>query len=31
MNCAACAITIEEALLRVPGVRAVQVSAASHR
>jgi len=31
MHCAACAITIEEALLRVPGVRAVQVSAASHR
>jgi len=31
MHCAACAITIEEALLRVPGVRSVQVSAASHR
>lgn len=31
MHCAACAISIEEALLRLPGVRSVQVSAASHR
>lgn len=31
MHCAACAITIEDALLRVPGVQSVQVSAASHR
>ncbi len=31
MHCAACAISIEEALRRVPGVKSVQVSAASHR
>ena len=31
MHCAACAISIEEALRRVPGVQSVQVSAASHR
>ncbi len=31
MHCAACAITIEDTLLRLPGVRSVQVSAASHR
>ena len=31
MHCAACAIAIEEALLQVPGVQSVQVSAASHR
>ena len=31
MHCAACAITIEEALLQVPGVQSVQISAASHR
>ena len=31
MHCAACAITIEDALLQVPGVQSVQVSAASHR
>ena len=31
MHCAACAISIEDALRRVPGVREVQVSAASHR
>ena len=31
MHCAACAISIEEALRKVPGVKSVQVSAASHR
>lgn len=31
MHCAACAITIEEALLQVPGVRAARVSASSQR
>ncbi len=31
MHCAACAIHIEDALKAVPGVGAVQVSAASHR
>ena len=31
MHCAACAITIEDALLQVPGVQSVQISAASHR
>jgi P-type Cu2+ transporter len=31
MHCAACAITIEEALLQVPGVQSVQISGASHR
>jgi len=31
MHCAACAISIEDALRQVPGVKSVQVSAASHR
>lgn len=31
MHCAACAITIEDALLQVPGVQSVQISGASHR
>jgi Cu2+-exporting ATPase len=31
MHCAACAISIEDALRQVPGVHSVQVSAASHR
>jgi P-type Cu2+ transporter len=31
MHCAACAITIEDALRSVPGVASVQISAASHR
>lgn len=31
MYCAACALTIEDALLAVPGVLQVEVSAASHR
>ncbi len=31
MHCAACALTIEDALLAVPGVASVQVSAGSHR
>jgi Cu2+-exporting ATPase len=31
MHCAACALTIEEALRQVPGVVSVEVSAASHR
>lgn len=31
MHCAACAITLEDALRAVPGVRSVQISAASHR
>ena len=31
MHCAACALTIEDALRRVPGVLSAEVSAASHR
>ncbi len=31
MHCAACAITLEDALRAVPGVSSVQVNAASHR
>ncbi|WP_416548663.1 heavy metal translocating P-type ATPase [Limnohabitans sp. DCL3] len=31
MHCAACAITLEDALLAVPGVKSVQISGASHR
>jgi Cu2+-exporting ATPase len=31
MHCAACALTIEDALRAVPGVQSVDVSAASHR
>ena len=31
MHCAACAVTIEEALRSIPGVRTAEVSAASHR
>ena len=31
MHCAACAITLEEALRAVPGVQSVQISGASHR
>ena len=31
MNCTACAINIEEALMSVPGVKSAQISAASHR
>ena len=31
MHCTACAITLEDALRRVPGVKEVQVSSASHR
>jgi Cu2+-exporting ATPase len=31
MHCAACSLTVEEALLRVPGVISAQVGAASHR
>jgi Cu2+-exporting ATPase len=31
MHCAACSLTIEDALKRVPGVVSVQVGAASHR
>ena len=31
MHCAACALTIEDALLRVPGVVEAEVSAGSHR
>ncbi|WP_231694529.1 heavy metal translocating P-type ATPase [Ottowia caeni] len=31
MHCAACAVTIEEALRAIPGVRTAEVSAASHR
>ena len=31
MHCAACALTIEDALRQVPGVRSANVSAASHR
>ena len=31
MHCAACAITLEDALRAVPGVQSVQISGASHR
>ena len=31
MHCAACSLTVEDAIARVPGVLEVQVSAASHR
>jgi Cu2+-exporting ATPase len=31
MHCAACAFTLEAALLAVPGVRAVEANAATHR
>lgn len=31
MHCAACAFTVEAALMAVPGVRAVEVNAATHR
>ena len=31
MHCAACAITLEDALRSVPGVDSVQINAASHR
>ena len=31
MHCAACSITVEDALSRVPGVVSAQVSAGSHR
>jgi Cu2+-exporting ATPase len=31
MHCAACAITLEDALRSVPGVQSVQISGASHR
>jgi Cu2+-exporting ATPase len=31
MHCAACAITLEDALMAVPGVKSVQISGASHR
>jgi len=31
MHCAACAFTVEDALLAVPGVKAVEVNAATHR
>jgi len=31
MHCAACAFTVEEALLSVPGVRLAEVNAATHR
>ncbi len=31
MHCAACALTVEDALQRMPGVRSAQVGAASHR
>ncbi|HEX5698015.1 MAG TPA: heavy metal-associated domain-containing protein, partial [Rhodoferax sp.] len=31
MYCAACALTIEDALQNVPGVRSAEVSAGSHR
>ncbi len=31
MHCAACAITLEDALRAIPGVHSVQISAASHR
>ena len=31
MHCAACALTIEDALRAVPGVQSVRVSAATHR
>lgn len=31
MHCAACSVTVEDALLQIPGVISAQVSAASHR
>ncbi|WP_310627882.1 cation-translocating P-type ATPase [Limnohabitans sp.] len=31
MHCAACAFTVEEALMAVPGVQSVEVNAATHR
>jgi len=31
MHCAACALTLEDALMRVPGVKSAEVSAGSHR
>ena len=31
MHCAACSLTVEDALMRVPGVLSAQVGAASHR
>ena len=31
MHCAACSLTVEQALMRVPGVRSVQVSSAAQR
>jgi Cu2+-exporting ATPase len=31
MHCAACAFTVEEALMSVPGVRSAEVNAATHR
>ena len=31
MHCAACALTLEDAISTIPGVQSVQVSAASHR
>ena len=31
MHCAACSVTVEDALLKVPGVLSAQVGAASHR
>ena len=31
MHCAACAFTVEEALLNVPGVRSAEVNASTHR
>jgi len=31
MHCAACAFTVEEALMSVPGVQSVEVNAATHR
>lgn len=31
MHCAACAFTVEDALLALPGIKAVEVNAATHR
>ncbi len=31
MHCAACAFTVEDALMSVPGVQSVEVNAATHR
>ena len=31
MHCAACAFTVEEALMSVPGVQSAEVNAATHR